>query len=78
MHSPLKEDHVISAKAAILINIAIDSMRAAGWVYDGTEVREKMLHWRFNMNSSTDQDTVFVCLPYEALMRESKCYSLNR
>ena len=78
MHSPLKEDHVISAKAATLINIAIDSMRAAGWVYDGTEVREKMLHWRFNMNSSTDQDTVFVCLPYEALMRESKCYSLNR
>jgi hypothetical protein len=78
MHSPLKEVNVISAKAAILINIAIDSMRAAGWVYDGTEVREKMLHWRFNMNSSTDQDTVFVCLPYEALMRESKCYSLNR
>lgn len=70
---------MISNEAAIKINIAIDSLRAAGWVYDGTEVREKMLHWRFHMmNSSTDPLALFVCLPYEALMRESKCYSLNR
>lgn len=78
MHSRHKGVNVIPNEAAIQINIAIDSLRAAGWVYDGTEVREKMLHWRFNMNTSTDQDTLFVCLPYEALMRESKCYSLNR